>query len=133
MNTKIFFKALLALAMMMTSFMAVADSGESPKNSPTSGRGSMVLYSQYKYPNGRRMPSRNFLELSYSDGVLSLASYTYEGEFSIQLDNTETGESIAIPSISVGESVNAELPCGIYNVSVTGSDGLSFYGCLEIS
>ena len=133
MNTKIFFKALLALVMMTTSFMAVAESSEAPKNSPSSGRGSIVLNSQYKYPNGKRLPSRNFLQLSYSDGLLSLASYTYEGEFTIQLDNVETGDSVVVPSIFVGESINIELACGFYNVSVTGVDNLSFYGCLEIS
>ena len=81
----------------------------------------------------KRIPSKNYLELVYSYGVLTLSSDVYEGEFSLKFANTETGECITIPSIYVGGSINIELPCGVYDVSAIGSDSLSFYGCLEIS
>lgn len=106
-----------------------------PANAETdkTPKGGAILTQEEVNPLRKRMPSRNFLQLSYSDGMLNLTSYTYEGEFSIQLENIKTRESVVVPSIFVGESIYIELPCGIYNVTVSGSDSLSFYGCLEIS
>lgn len=125
-------KFLIALAMSLQCLLATPIVRAS-SDEPTPSTGDAILLELYEDSFRKRMPSRNFLQLSYSDGLLSLASYTYEGEFTIQLDNVETGETVVIPSIFVGESINIELPCGIYNVSLTGSDSLSFYGYLEIS
>ncbi|MDE6480870.1 MAG: hypothetical protein K2L45_11455 [Muribaculaceae bacterium] len=132
MNAKIFIKLMVVLVVALTSISATADSGSS-QNSTHRGKGSAMLDLQYKSPNTKRAPSRKHLEVVYMDGAVTLLSQTYNGEFSLTFENCETGESVVIPSIFVGESINIELPCGIYNVSVTGSDGLSFYGFLEIS
>lgn len=99
----------------------------------TSPSGDAIIRERQDDPFRKRMPSRNFLEISYSDGILHLDSKIYDGEYAIKFDNAETGESIAIPSIFVGDYVYVGLDCGIYNVCAVNSDGRSFLGTLEIS
>lgn len=125
-------KFFIVLAMSLLCLSAPPIINAATEDTPSS-TGDAILTEQSGDPFRKRMPSRNFLRLSYSDGLLSLASYIYEGEFIIQLDNVETGESVTIPSIYVGGSVNIEVPSGVYDVSAIGSDSRSFFGCLEIS
>lgn len=133
MITKISKKLILVLVVIATIVVPVfADSGSSNTSNPPVNGGA-ILNLLAKDPRTKRAPSRNCLELVYSDGMITLSSNVYNGEFSLTLENCETGEKIVIPSIYVGESVNIELPCSVYNVSATGADSLSFFGCLEIS
>ena len=132
MITKISKKLMLGLIVITTMVPVFADSGSS-NTSNNSTNGGALLDLLAKDPKTKRVPSRNYLEIVYSYGMLTLSSNVYEGEFSFCFDNIETGESVIVPSIYVGESINIELPYGVYNVIATGSDSLSFYGCLEIS
>ena len=78
------------------------------------------------------MPSRDYLEVVYADGFLTLFSYFYDGEFSLKFDNCETSESYEIPCIEVGGSVSIDIMSGTYSVIAEDSDGRILSGCINI-
>ena len=78
------------------------------------------------------MPSRTFLEVVYTDGLLTLSSDFYEGEFSLHFEDTETGESHVVSSIYVNEIMPLLLNNGRYDVTATNIDGITLIGSLEI-
>ncbi|MDE7097483.1 MAG: hypothetical protein K2O47_08330, partial [Muribaculaceae bacterium] len=94
--------------------------------------GSAILDLQSRCPRTKRMPSKNHLELIYSDGVLTLLSNYYEGVFSLSFENNESGEYYEIPSIFVGESISFELTSGVYQVDAISTDGTILSGIMEI-
>ena len=116
----------------MAAIPIFADS-DSSQDSSTSKSGDAVLQKEAQNPKGKRIPSRNVLELIYSDNILSLTSNYYEGEFTIRFESSETGEIVTLPSIYVGDVCIIDLDCGEYTVSAERSDGLSLSGYLEIS
>lgn len=61
------------LAIMLTSLLSSADTGSSQKPNPSSN-GSAVLDLVSGYPDIKRMPSRNHLNVIYEDGILTLIS-----------------------------------------------------------
>ena len=132
MNVKFINRFLLILAIVLTSISTFADTGSSSQPNPSSN-GSAVLSLQKKDPDIKRMPSRNVLELQYADGMLSLVSNSYEGDFSVVLVDTETAETFVIPFIYVGETISIELSLGVYYVTANSTDGTEFTGTLEIS
>lgn len=127
---KFFSKILLMLFVAVASTSAFADSNQ---NSSSAGNGTTILKQKYKDPDIKRMPSKYYLELVYLDGMLSLESNYYEGEFDILLYNVDTGNSFAISSIFVGNPIFMDLEFGNYLVSAKNIDGLNFSGYLEIS
>ena len=90
MNAKILPKLLLMLAIMLTSLSGFADSGSSGSSNPPAN-GSAVLALQSEYKTIKRMPSRNHLEVVYENGTVTLLSESYEGEFSMNFINCESG------------------------------------------
>ena len=120
---------LLAFAAIPVSAKANPESSNDPHQP---GNGSTLLNQWQKPSKGHRAPSRNILELKYSDRTMSLYSESFDGEFSIRLENIKTGEAITIPII-VGDPVNIMLDCGEYDVYATNSEGLVFSGHLIIS
>lgn len=97
-----------------------------------SSTGDAILTQQEGRPTRKRMPSRNHLDVVYENGILSLLSESYEGEFSLRFESCFSGESYEIPSISVGESVMFELGFGEYEIIAEGEDGLILSGFMEI-
>ena len=94
--------------------------------------GDAILTEEGKDPLRKRMPSRNYLEVIYSNGVLSLHSETYEGVFSLQFDSSRSVETYVVPFINVGESVAIELESGIYKVTAEGEGGIVLSGMMEL-
>lgn len=131
MNARILNKLIVMLVIMLTS-LPVAAASESSSSSDQPANGSAVLLLQYKTPRTKRMPSKNHLEVVYSDGMISLISDTYEGEFSLSFKNTLSGEFYNISSIMVGESVLLELESGEYQVNAIGEDGSVLSGFMQI-
>lgn len=125
------YRFLLMLALMLTSISAVAESGSSQKPKPSSN-GSAVLNLQKKDPDIKRMPSRNCLEVVYAEGIVSLSSDFYEGEFSMTFENLESGAVAEVPSISVGESAPLELTIGEYAITAIAVDGTTLVGYMEV-
>lgn len=123
------YKFLLMLALMLTSISAVADSGSKPNPSTN---GDAVLDLLKEYPDIKRMPSRNHLEVSYANGIVSLTSDFYEGEFSMTFENLESGAIVEVPSISVGEVAPLELTIGEYAVTAIAVDGTTLVGYMEV-
>ncbi|MDE5871536.1 MAG: hypothetical protein K2H22_06325 [Muribaculaceae bacterium] len=72
------------------------------------------------------------MEIFYSDGVLSLLSDYYDGEFSLCFENCESGESHEVSSILVGESVAVELNYGEYVVTAINGDGIMLSGFMQV-
>ena len=95
MVAKIFYKLFLVLIVMMASLSISAET-DTAHNS-TQGNGSAVLNTHHERPKDLRMPSRNFLELQYSSGMLSLFYNYYEGDLSILLVNKKNLESNTFP------------------------------------
>ena len=112
---------------MFTSVPVIASSDKSSQSS-----GDTILTQYENDPLRKRMPSRNFLEVIYLDGFITIDSYYYEGEFSLSLENCESGECYEVSSIQVGESVPLTLPCGEYQVKAVGMAGIVLSGYMEI-
>ncbi|MDE6650370.1 MAG: hypothetical protein K2K45_10625 [Muribaculaceae bacterium] len=94
--------------------------------------GDAILTEEGKDPLRKRMPSRNYLEVIYSNGVISLLSETYEGVFSLQFDSSKSRETYAVPFINVGESAALELESGTYKVTAEGEGGIVLSGTMEV-
>ena len=124
-------KIIFALVLMTTPLSSFAD-GNSSQNSNQPANGTAVLKLVAKYPNKRRAPSMNFLEVFYSDGLLSLTSNIYEGVFSICFENYESGEKYVIPAMWVGETIDFDMPIGEYIVTAEGENGISFTGIMSL-
>ncbi|MDE6549641.1 MAG: hypothetical protein K2L22_11655 [Muribaculaceae bacterium] len=105
---------------------------DSRADNGSSSGGDALLTQQVTNPLRKRMPSRDYLEVMYENGVLSLSSNSYEGNFSLSFINIESGESHEVPSIFVGETISIFLPCGEYEVSAMGSDGLVLHGFMQV-
>lgn len=131
MNTKIFKRIVLMMSIMLISLSAFADSESSQKSNPPAN-GSAVLLLVRKDPDIKRMPSNNHLDVVYENGILSLLSESYEGDFSLSFINIESGESYEVSSIFVGETISVDLPCGEYEVSAMRSDGLILAGFMQV-
>ena len=131
MNTKIFNRFVLTLAVMLMSLSTFADSGSSQKSNPPAN-GKAVLSLHKKDPDIKRMPSRNHLDVVYENGMITLLSESYEGDFSLSFINVESGESYEVSSIFVGETISIFLPCGEYEVSAMGPDGLVLSGFMQV-
>ena len=131
MVAKIYSKFLWMLVVFMASFPLYAESGSSQNSNPPAN-GSAVLRLQSKYKDIKRMPSANCMEIFYSDGVLSLLSDYYDGEFSLCFENCESGESHEVSSILVGESVAVELNYGEYVVTAINGDGIMLSGFMQV-
>lgn len=131
MTAKNFYKRLLLVILLMIPLVVSADSNSS--QNPSQGNGSAVLNTYDKSTRGLRIPARYYLELHYSNGMMSLESNYYEGEFDILLYNVDTGNSFAISSIFVGNPICMDLEFGNYLVTAKNIDGLNFSGYLEIS
>ena len=113
---------------IMTMFipgLTYADNG-------SSSGGGAILTQQEENPLRKRMPSRNHLEVMYENEVLTISSESYEGDFSLSFINIESGESHEVSSIFVGETRSIFLPCGEYEVSAKGPDGLVLYGFMQV-
>lgn len=132
MKHKINFRLVLLSVFIMAAIPIFADSDSSQNTSPSSKSGDAVLQIKSDKPIIKRSPSKNVLEIIYSDNMLSLTSNYYEGEFTIRFESYETGETVTVPSIFVGDICDIDLDCGEYTVSAERSDGLSFTGYLEI-
>lgn len=105
---------------------------ESRADNGSSSGGDALLTQQVTNPLRKRMPSRNYLEVTYENGVLSLSSESYEGDFSLTFINIEAGESYEVSSIFVGEAISVDLLCGEYEVLAIGPDGLVFSGFMQV-
>lgn len=131
MNAKNFSKLLLMLAISLMPFLGFADNIPSQDTTP-SGSGTGILDLPKKDPDIKRSPSRNHLEVVYETGMLTLLSDTYEGEFSMNLMDSESGFCYEVPSMSIGDSIVLYLPIGEYQVEALSDDGMIFKGLLTI-
>ncbi len=131
MITKTLNKLVLAVAIIAMALPVFAES-ESSKNSNPPANGSAVLLLQSKHTNIMRMPSRNFIEVVYSDAILTLTSNYYEGEFSLSFEKYDTGVICEVPSIHVGESVPFELEYGEYQLTAVAEDGTVLTGYMQV-
>ena len=131
MKSKLLFKSLLMLLLIMISLSARSDDNSNQSTNKHSN-GTAILNIQVDEQRIKRMPCKYVLEIQYSDGVLSLFSNYYEGEFSLTLNNIETGESYEIPLLAVGESICIDLEVGEYHVSAVNSMSLLFEGIMEL-
>lgn len=129
MNAKLIYRLMILCMAAISSLSSFADSGSS-QNSNSQAEGTVILKLKSKDPTIKRAPSRNCLELQYSDGLLSLYSECYEGEFAITFESCEASESYEIPTMAVGESAILYLPSGEYNVTAVDLEGRTFSGCL---
>lgn len=126
---KVRFKVLVMwIAIVVTSFVGFAE----PTSSGTPTIGDAVLIPIKSGSRNKRIPSKNHLELSYHDGVLTLTSESFAGEFSLEINNSITGESNVVPSILVGESITIDLIPDQYEVTATSTDGQTFCGYLDV-
>ena len=119
------------LLMMIVLFSSISLSAEESHGSSSSA-GSVRLTCLGKGSIKKRMPSRTNIDVVYQDGVLTISSDFYEGEFSLSFENCESGESYEIPSIYVGESVPFELNVGEYQVDAIGVDGTVLSGVMDV-
>ncbi len=117
---------------LMTSVLVGFSEQTPTQNHATSKKGDSILIAQSKDLDRKRMPSRNFLEIYYEEGVLSLQSQTLEGEFSMQFSNNETGDFEYVPVISVGECVPIDPDYGSYSVSAVSSTGMELSGEMSV-
>lgn len=130
MNAKHLYKFLsLLLIMTMTSLHLSADSGSSQNQNPPAN-GSALLENKSQNPKLKRIPSKNILELIYSDGMLILYSESYQGVFELSLENCNTLECYEIHSVAIGEPIIINLTSGEYNVTAEDSEGRLFTGVL---
>ncbi len=128
MNANYLKRILILFGVLLMSLTGLAE----PSSSDPSGNGDAVLVIVETNPIKKRIPSRNFLEVTYSEGSLTLSSNFYEGEYSIQFVNIASGESLLIPSISVGETVTFDLIMGEYEIRAENSEGQIFNGFMEV-
>ena len=105
---------------------------EPSKNSTPSPNGSAVLLLQSKHTNTKRVPSNVSLEIIYSEGILTLSSDYYVGEFSLSFENYETGATYEIPSIQIGGSAPLALEIGEYQLTAVGEDGTVLMGYMQV-
>ncbi|MDE5585527.1 MAG: hypothetical protein K2I92_04190 [Muribaculaceae bacterium] len=111
----------------LTAFPGMASSDKSPQSN-----GDAILTQFERDPLRKRMPSRNYLEVVYTNGVLQLLSPAYEGEFFLSFENSDSGEYHAVSSICVNETMDLQLQYGVYDVLAIGVDGTTLVGSLEV-
>lgn len=129
MNLKNLKSIFIMMTVLLSSVCAIAADSKSESSYST---GSARLTYVGKGSVKKRMPSKYVMEAIYSDGMLTLLSETYEGEFSLSFENCESGESYEVLSIVVGESVLLDLDCGEYEVNAWSEDGTMLSGILEV-
>lgn len=131
MITKVLKTMLMAILVVCAVLPGYAE-GSSSGNSDAPVNGGAVLDLQAPHPKTKRMPSKNVLEVVYTDGILTLDSNFYEGIFSLSFKNYESGEIYEVPTIQVGQSVPFELVIGEYEVKAIGEDGSLLSGFMQV-
>lgn len=129
MTKQTFQKFILAFILSMTTF---ASGFCNPQNQPQADHqkyGDGRLEKVHESPYRKRMPCRDFMEIKYTDEMISLQSEAAEGCFSLQLTDIASSQCHYITSLFVGESVSIDLDCGEYEVSATDSNGQT-YNCM---
>lgn len=92
-----------------------------------------IIILRPRKPVGRpNAPSLISIECRCHDGILTLTSNCYEGEFSLSFENYETGATYEIPSIQIGESVPLSLEIGEYQLTAVGEDGTELIGFMQV-
>jgi len=125
-------KKSLRLLMLLVVCLTSAATGHSEPNTVTTQsstkKGDGILDSIRKIPQRKRMPSRNFLEIHYENGMLTLESETMDGCFSLEIAGEENSVYEVIPSMEIGESVSIDLELGQYSITATDVNGMQFAG-----
>lgn len=117
---------------MSSVVMCFAEGSSTPTTALPTQSGGGILDS-LKIPSDRkRMPARNFLEVYYENGLLSLNSETVQGTFSLEIVSNETRQTYEIPNCNVGDSILLYLNEGEYEVTAMGTDDLIFTGIICI-
>lgn len=101
---------------------------ESKQPSKPTNNGSAILTTVTKGQQIKRAPSKTLLELQYSEGCLTLSSYSYEETFTITATNTSTGTIYTVPSIHTGESIYLVIDNGYYEIMASSTDNRIFFG-----
>ena len=124
-NVKIF----IMMTVLLSSMCAIAADSKSESSYST---GSARLTYVGKGSVKKRIPTKNVMEVIYCNGMLTLLSDTYEGEFTLTLENAQSGEYYEVSSIVVGESVLLDLSCGEYQVNAWSVGGTILSGIMEV-
>lgn len=132
MTKQILQRCLLIVILYMTSVVSgYCDQQSQPKpQEPKDGEGRLE-----KIKSGsirKRIPSREFLEIYYDNGFISIQSETCQGSFSLEMSCDSSMRSYGVPAITIGESLSFEIECGEYEVTAVRSDGTTFKGLLLI-
>lgn len=133
MFEKKFRKILLMLAISISSLAVCFADGQSttPTQSPTKSGGGIL--ESLKTPSTRkRMPSQNFIEVYYENGLLSLHSDNVQGTFNLQVINSESNQSYEIPNLDVGDFILQELNSGQYEITATSMDRDVYSGIIYV-
>jgi len=126
MNTKFKTNLLLLTVCLTSALSGFSEEKRPPKTESPTKNGEGILLLVYKSSNKKRMPSRNFLEIRYDDGLLTLESETMDGSFSLEIAGDENSVYEVIPSMEIGESVSIDLELGQYSVTATDINGMQF-------
>lgn len=132
MTKQTFQKFMLAFILSMTTF---ASGFCNPQNQPQANHqkyGDGRLEKYHESPYRKRMPCRDFMEINYTDEMISLQSETAEGCFSLQLTDIASSQCHYITSLFVGENASIDLDCGEYEVRAIDSNGQTYIGLLII-
>lgn len=102
------------------------------QNQTKSQNGEGLLKEINKGSIKKRIPSRNFIEVYYENGLLTLQSESASGVYDIELVSSEADSNHTVLGMSIGESIVIDLECGSYYVTANGNDTSTFAGSLLI-
>lgn len=80
----------------------------------------------------KRMPTRDFIDCYYDNGMLTLTSEINISQLSLEIVSTESFQSYTIPAISIDEPVEIDLDYGEYEVIASSEDNTSYRGIILI-
>lgn len=126
-------KILLMFAICVSSAVMCFAEGQSTPSTPSPTVSGGGILESLKTPSTRkRMPSRDFIEVSFENGLMSLHSENVQGLFNVQLINSETSQTCEILNFNVGDFMMLELNAGQYEVIATSTDNSIYSGIIYI-
>ena len=126
-----FFKVLMMLAICISPSAAVSQTPASTSSEiGNETRAKLRLTS--RNPDGKRCPSNVYIEVSYINGCISVSSTIQDEIVTLTIEDSATGESEILYSLTPGEYVPVMLDAGCYFLSLELSDGRIFCGYVYI-
>lgn len=132
MTKQVFQKFIILVVLCLTSVtIGYSETGNQPNHQKTKD-GIGRLDKLTTNPTRKRMPTHDFIDCHYENGLLTLTSEMNISQLSLEIVAIESFQSYTIPTISIDEPFEIDLDYGDYEVIASLENNTTYRGMIFI-